>query len=269
MIALRSICFCYSDRSHRDFVVHLKLAENMGLSMLPLKFLRRYVGSITRVSTDKPFIALTFDDGPDPEVTPRVIKLLERYQAHATFFMIGENAKEHHDLVRMVSDAGHSIGNHSWDHQKMPVLPRHERLAQIRNTEMVLQPYLQKLFRPPFGEQNIASRVDALLLGYEVVGWSVHAYDWCERNPYIIYKNLMCNLSPGCIVLLHDRLHEKKYGYAKAAKDIVIDREPMLEALELFLGQIEGRYSAVTVPELIRSGKPYRPLWFHRDAKAV
>lgn len=76
----------------------------------------------------------------------------------------------------MVSDAGHAIGNRSWDHKKLPGLPRQERLAQIRNTDIVLQPHIQKLFRPPFGEQNIVSRLDALLLGYEVVGWSIHAY---------------------------------------------------------------------------------------------
>ncbi len=168
----------------------------------------------------------------------------------------------------MVSDAGHAIGNHSWDHKKFPVLPRKDRLAQIRNAEMVLKPYVPRLFRPPFGEQNIASRLDALLLGYEVIGWSVHASDWCERNPSIIYKNLLCNLSPGCIVLLHDRLHEKKYEGALASHDIVVDREPMLEGLERFLSHMNGTYSAVTVPELIRLGTPYRALWFHRGREA-
>ena len=235
--------------------------------MLPLRVLRRWVGSITRVVTDKPAIALTFDDGPDPETTPLVLNLLERFQAKATFFMIGETAKNHAGLVRMVSEAGHTIGNHSWDHKKMPMLSRHQRLASIRKAHTTLQPYLQKLFRPPFGEQNVASRIDALLLGYQVVGWSVHGFDWCERNPQTIYETLMSNLSAGSIVLLHDRLHEKSLGYGGASQDLVIDRGPMLEALELFLHELQGRYSFLTVPELIRAGSPYRSLWFHQTGQ--
>jgi peptidoglycan/xylan/chitin deacetylase (PgdA/CDA1 family) len=226
------------------------------------------VGSINSVRTDKPLIALTFDDGPDPEVTPRILRLLHRFHAHATFFMIGETAEQYPDVVRMVSDSGHAIGNHSWDHKRFPVLARKDRLAQIRNTEMALQPHFQKLFRPPFGEQNIASRLDALLLGYEVIGWSVHAYDWCERDPSTIYTHLLDNVAPGCIVLLHDRLHEKKYTGALPFNDIVVDREPMLEALERFLDHINGTHTAVTVPELIRSGMPYRTLWFHKDTRS-
>ena len=236
--------------------------------MFPLRFLRTLVGSVIRVATDKPIIALTFDDGPDPETTPRLIKLLDRFEAKATFFMIGETAAKYSHLVRMVSDAGHTIGNHSWDHKRMPMLRRHQRLASIWKTHTTLQPYLQRLFRPPFGEQNWASRIDASLLGYQVVGWSVHGNDWCERNPRIIYETLMSNLSAGSIVLLHDRLHEKNLGYGVASKDLVVDREPMLEALELFLHRIQGDYSLVTIPELIRAGRPHRSLWFHQTGQS-
>ncbi len=242
----------------------LQAAGRLSVSALAVKRVRRWVGSVTRVITDKPVIALTFDDGPDPEITPRVLSLLNRFGAQATFFMIGETAKQFPDLVSMVSAAGHAIGNHSWDHKKFPGLPRRDRLSQIRNTEMVLPSSFPKLFRPPYGAQNIASRLDAFFLGYEVIGWSTHAHDWCEKNPDIMYQHLVDNLAPGCIVLLHDRLHEKKYEGALSSNDIVVDREPMLEALERFLEHINGTYTVVTVPELIELGTPYRASWFHR-----
>ena len=79
-------------------------------------------GTITGVTTRDPVAALTFDDGPHPEYTPLLLNILERYQARATFFMIGDAAQRHPDLVRQVAQGGHAIGNHSWDHPFFPSL---------------------------------------------------------------------------------------------------------------------------------------------------
>lgn len=77
-------------------------------------------GTITSVTTRAPVVALTFDDGPHLEYTPRLLDILQRYQASATFFMIGEVAQKHPELVQLVAQAGHAIGNHSWDHRFFP-----------------------------------------------------------------------------------------------------------------------------------------------------
>src|SRR4051794_38727678 len=83
---------------------------------------RVLAGAITSVETEQPLVALTFDDGPDPLSTPSVLRLLERHNARATFFMVGAAAYRHPDLVRQVAQAGHVIANHSWDHSSFTAL---------------------------------------------------------------------------------------------------------------------------------------------------
>ena len=143
---------------------------------------RRVMGTITHVSTQDAVVALTFDDGPHPESTPHLLDILERHQAHATFFMIGEAAQRHPDLVQRVAQAGHAIGNHSWDHPSFPLISGRERRAQLRACEKAIAPYGQRLFRPPYGHQSAASRLDALWLSYRVVTWNLHAYDWLDHD---------------------------------------------------------------------------------------
>ena len=223
------------------------MSEIYGLARHPLKrlpriatarssqILRRCKGSVLHVCTDTPSIALTFDDGQDPNITPRVLDILRRFRAQATFFMMGEAARQHPELVQMVHQAGHCVGNHSWDHRKFPALSRLERFDQMQKTELILQPYSRKLFRPPFGDQSIASRFDAFCLGLEVIGWSAHGYDWCEPDPYAMCDALMQRVFPGSIVLLHDRLCEQELHRCPSSREsIVINRAPMLKAWNSF-----------------------------------
>src|SRR4051812_4261440 len=83
---------------------------------------QRLAGAITSVETEEPLVALTFDDGPSPASTPEVLRLLARYGARATFFMVGAAAREHPELVRQVAAAGHAVANHSWNHLPFPDL---------------------------------------------------------------------------------------------------------------------------------------------------
>src|SRR6266849_2574451 len=101
---------------------------------------RNLIGTIAHVATRDAVAALTFDDGPHPEYTPRLLQILERHQARATFFMLGEKAHRYPELVQRVAQAGHAIGNHSWDHPVFPEISRRERRDQIRACAKAIDP---------------------------------------------------------------------------------------------------------------------------------
>jgi peptidoglycan-N-acetylglucosamine deacetylase len=219
---------------------------------------RSVIGTITSVTTHEPIAALTFDDGPDPEYTPRLLDLLEKYQARATFFMVGEAAQAHPELVRRIAHAGHAIGNHSWNHPSFPVISGHERRAQIRACARAIAPYGERLFRPPYAEQNIASRIDALLLGYKVVMFDAWSDDWCGGDPETVARQLEQRIHPGGVIVLHDRLSD-------ALDDSYFDRTRMLKAVEIFLDRVSERFRFVTLPELLRCGRVRRELWYKKS----
>jgi peptidoglycan-N-acetylglucosamine deacetylase len=219
---------------------------------------RDVIGTISHVHTRESVAALTFDDGPDPEYTPQLLTILERYGAQATFFMIGKAAQAHPELVRRVAQAGHAIGNHSWDHPSFPLISGRERRAQIRGCARALAPYGSWLFRPPYGEQNIASRIDALLLGYKVVMFDSWSDDWCGGDPDTIARQLERRMHPGSVIALHD-------GLSDALDESYFNREPMLKAIEIFLDRLGGRVRFVTIPELLRHGRASKRLWYRES----
>ncbi len=216
---------------------------------------RSSVGTITHVVTRDPVVALTFDDGPHPEFTPRIVDLLGDFKARATFFMLGETAERAPQLVKYVAARGHAIGNHSWDHPSLLSLSRQARLDQIQRCAEVLAPYGSRIFRPPYGHQSIASHLDAVSLKHQVVTWSLSAEDWQNHNGQWIAERLLREIAPGSIVLFHDRLF-------KALDEQYFDRRPTLKALRLLLTKLTGRYKFVTIPELLKCGRPQRQNWY-------
>lgn len=218
---------------------------------------RRLLGTITHVKTTAPVAALTFDDGPDPATTPALLDILARHDAKATFFMLGMHASRDPGLVARVASAGHAIANHSFDHPRLPSLARRERFAQIKACEAALGPHGSRLFRPPRGLQSAASRLDALMLGYQVVTWNVAAWDW-DRHPAEWFADrLTAEVTPGSIVLLHDVLYE-------ADDQAAADRGPVFAGLDMFLTRTGSRLSFVTVPDLLTRGEPHNAGWFVR-----
>lgn len=216
---------------------------------------RDTVGTITHVMTRQPAVALTFDDGPHATFTPLVLGILREFHAHATFFMLGEAAEREPELIKRVAACGHAIGNHSWNHPSLPSLNRKDRLDQIRRCAKVLSPYGSRIFRPPFGHQNVASHVDALCLGYQVVTWNISAEDWQDHDGEWIANRLMSKITAGSIVLFHDRLF-------RAVETGYFDRAPTLKALRLLLRKLANRYKFVTIPELFQRGRPQRQNWY-------
>lgn len=214
----------------------------------------RVIGTITNVSTRVPVAALTFDDGPHPESTPRLLEILKEHQAHATFFLIGQEAQQHRWLVERIGQAGHAVGNHSWDHKSFPLLNGRERRAQIRACNKAIAPYGQRIFRPPYGDQTLASRLDALLMRHQVITWNRVAYDWLDHDADWIADKIVSKIKPGDVILFHDTLYtmiEERYA----------DREPVFEAVKMILERIGDRFRFVTIPELFRYGRPRRQIW--------
>lgn len=215
------------------------------------------LGTITHVATRDPVAALTFDDGPHPQFTPLLLDILKSNHAHATFFMRGKAASEHPNLVRRIAEEGHAIGNHSWDHPSFPLISGRERRQQIRACAAAIGPYGgQRLFRPPYGHQSIASRLDALWLGHRVVTWNASVEDWCDRDADWMAAQLVKRIKPGGIVVLHDAIY-----WSPQEGGPHEDRKPMLSAVAMALGQLDGRFRFVTIPELLQHGRAQRINW--------
>lgn len=217
----------------------------------------RKVGTITHVDTQEKVIALTFDDGPHPVFTPRLLDILRAHRAKATFFMVGRCAQDYPELVHRVARDGHVIANHSMNHKSMPLLDRRERINQVLSGSRAIAPYGRRLFRPPFGHQNVASHIDVLLLGYELVTWNVVGMDWVDHDPEYISDRIISQVSPGSVVLLHDGLYS-------TMDERNVDRSQTLEAVDFILDRLEQRFQFVTLIELFGYGPKVRQNWYKR-----
>lgn len=218
---------------------------------------RFLLGSITHARVDEPVAALTFDDGPDPEWTPRFLDLLGDHVARATFFVVGRAARAHPGIVERADAEGHALGNHSWDHSSLPLLKSRWRRRQLRWCQSQLPASRHRLFRPPWGHQSVGSRLDALLVGYRVVTWSVTATDWDDTPADELVVQVERGLRPGSIVVMHDALYSTDDPSHR-------DRRRTLEATARILERQAERYRFVTVPELLAAGRPRYWPWFRR-----
>ncbi len=162
---------------------------------------------VRRGKTHRPEIAITFDDGPDPETTPALLALLSKYGFNATFFVIGEKVTAYPDLVRAILDGGHDIGNHSDTHDVFLMLKGRRKIeseilaCQERLADFAIRP---KAFRPPVGITNPHLRPILEKLGLTCVGFSCRATDFGNRRINGMARKVLKKIRPGDILLLHD-----------------------------------------------------------------
>lgn len=153
-------------------------------------------------------VALTFDDGPDPEVTPRVLDLLDRYDARASFFCIGERAGRHPGLCRDIVARGHTVENHGFGHRLDFALSGYRRfLSDVSTAQATLTASAGRrptCFRAPFGIRNPFLEPVLCRLGLRLVSWTRRGYDTRERCSARIMRRLTRGLAAGDILLLHD-----------------------------------------------------------------
>ena len=153
----------------------------------------------------KKLLALTFDDGPNPQITPQVLKTLRQYHAHATFFVLGGNAKAYPALVKQEFAEGHAVESHSWSHPSSttPV----KAASELAKTSAIIQKltgHKPQLFRPPYGITKGSLCKLAQQQGYAVMLWSISTADSNPIGPAIIARNVIHTPNPGDFVLMHD-----------------------------------------------------------------
>lgn len=155
-------------------------------------------------------VLLTFDDGPDPRITPKVLELLEAHRARAVFFAVGRRIEKAPQVLKMVRDQGHLIGNHTYIHSNTKQPWFFEYWQDLIRCQELIGNHIgrkPKVFRPPGGRISLTSLVLSRLLGMKIVLWSLEAGDWRCRTPdqaKRIGEFLIEKTSPRDIVLLHD-----------------------------------------------------------------
>lgn len=169
--------------------------------------LNYFLRSYCRSTTSKKEIAITFDDGPHPAITPKLIDLLDAHDVKATFFCTGENAAAHPEIVSKIMNNNHVIGNHSYSHSKFfDLLPAKKMQKEISGTNQVIESITGKtplLFRPPYGVTNPMLRKAIGKTNMVSVGWSLRSFDTVKSSNDVLTK-LIGNTKPGDIVLFHD-----------------------------------------------------------------
>lgn len=171
-----------------------------------------YLKAFCKKKTTEKIVAITFDDGPDPVQTPKVLQVLREQQAPACFFCIGHKIRSNEQFIRQIIEEGHLVGNHSFDHTNLfPLysLPRMKKDLQACQfaLEQVTSQKI-RLFRPPFGVTNPTVAKAVRLLGYTPVGWNIRTLDTQRPSREKILRHIRRKLRPGSVVLLHDRLPE-------------------------------------------------------------
>ena len=197
-------------------------------------------GVYARVSTEDKVIALTFDDGPHPYLTDKILDILDEYNAKATFFVVGQMATAYPEVLKRVALRGHEIGNHTYTHLAESDDGCDKLRSEIQRTEdTVFQLTAKKtfLFRPPTGHCCPSAVKMTGELGYKTVVWDIDTRDWAHNSPARILSEVKKHAHSGSIILFHD----------------FIGREsPTPDALRATLKYLKGQgYSFRTVGEMI------------------
>jgi peptidoglycan/xylan/chitin deacetylase (PgdA/CDA1 family) len=179
-------------------------------------------------------VYLTFDDGPIPEVTPKVLAILAQYGVKATFFMVGENIDKHPEVFEQVVQAGHSIGNHTYNHMKGWKFSTDEYIANVHKWEEAVKKqspitnhqspitnHQSPLFRPPYGRTWVWQRKAVKKMGYEIYLWDVLTRDYNPRRaPEAMLAQIKRQTRPGSIINFHDSVKSNERMLAVLPKAI-------------------------------------------------
>ncbi|HQW29597.1 MAG: polysaccharide deacetylase family protein [Verrucomicrobiales bacterium] len=194
--------------------------------------------SYSQVTTSRKVIAITFDDGPHPENTPRLLDMLKERKIKATFYVVGSMVKYSPELLRRMIAEGHEIGNHTVEHGNLVRLSDEALIKELRSAHDLIiaeTGVTPRTMRPPGGAiKKDQKKLIMKELGYPTILWSVDPQDWKRPGPSVVTSRLLSGASPGGILLVHD-LHK-----------------PTVDAMPSTLDQLLAQgYEFVTISELI------------------
>lgn len=202
--------------------------------------------TFSSVHVDGPYIALTFDDGPNVTLTPKLLDLLAARHLKATFFVIGQNAADHPEILKRAVREGHEIGNHSWSHPNLGKMSDEAVRRELQKTDDAIVAAIGKrptLMRPPYG--SITAHQKRWIhdeLGYRIIIWDVDPLDWKRPGPSVVTARILKETKAGSIVLAHD-IHA-----------------PTIEAMPATFDQLMKKgFKSVTVTELLAMATPLPP----------
>lgn len=196
-----------------------------------------YLKTLYRGDTDRKIVSITFDDGPS-ELSEKVLEVLKRHNANATFFLIGKKVAERPQIAKMIVDHGHIVGAHTWSHNGRFTVCNHqiakdeiekgaEKIRKVCGKDV-------KLFRPPFGVTNPHIAKALKQTGHIVIGWNVRMFDTIPFIPVgFKMRRLISKIRPGSVIQLHDKCRNA---------DIIVDK--------LLTKLAEKGYEVVSIEEM-------------------
>lgn len=156
---------------------------------------------VWRIKSSEKALFITFDDGPNPYVTPQILEILDAHNAKATFFCVGENVKKYSDVFEMVKSKGHNVGNHTYSHLKGTKTTTKEYIEDIKKASNLIQ---SKLFRPPYGKIKFR-QINRLKKDFNIILWDFITYDYnSKKSPNEIIREIKRRSRNGSIVVFHD-----------------------------------------------------------------
>jgi peptidoglycan/xylan/chitin deacetylase (PgdA/CDA1 family) len=216
---------------------------------------------IWSVDTEARVAALTFDDGPDPEFTPRILEILDRHGVRATFMAMGHNAVRHRSLLKEVVAAGHEIGAHGWNHLNLASATLAEARTEIEFGTGMIEECVGvpvRVFRPPYGRFSEASLRLLAQRGCDMVVWSVTRGKLAWQEPDRVAAHVTGALRPGDIIDLHDGIGRGTFnpGTELAAR-LSRRREVEVQALpQILKGARTRSLKFSTISELVAGSRP-------------
>jgi len=177
------------------------------------------------VNTSQPIVAMTFDDGPHPDLTPKLLDLLKKRNIRATFYVIGRNVAAYPEIARRMVEEGHEIGNHTYTHPALSKIGASRVKSELDRTSDIIRQVTganPKTMRPPYGATNTSlSRRIHGEFSMPVIMWSVDPQDWRYRNASRVSSHIIANAKPGDIILAHD-IHPSTIAAMPAALDALL-----------------------------------------------
>ena len=201
-----------------------------------------FIKTINQGDTKTNCIAITFDDGPFPENTTRILDILKEKQVESAFFCIGKNVMQSPAVLRRIDEEGHVVGNHTFNHGRFFDLQSssamHDELVKTDQIIFNLLGKRTKLFRPPYGVTNPALAKAVRKCSYSTIGWSLRSLDTITKDKHVLWNRITKNLKAGDVVLFHDYCentiellpqfidHAAKNGLKIVRLDVLLNLKP-------------------------------------------